>query len=260
MDLLRDSTGRPGPSTWEAGHYPGRTGGLSGGRGELVRGGGVRGIRRQEPAGDRAVVSGGAECSRQIHHSRRAIFRLLLRRWASTPGVGPLGTYDMAGNVAEWCRNESGGGARYLSGRSLEHRRPVSISSPLRAAAVPSRREWRFSLRAEHRALYPPRPWPNGAKRFGTLRRPSRRRMRFSAFTRPCTLRPHAAEREAGNRRAGFDGLAQGEDHLRCGVRKGAYDGLPVRTRARAAAIPDRGFLPERARAGYSQQRDAWRS
>jgi eukaryotic-like serine/threonine-protein kinase len=31
-------------------------------------------------------------------------------------GVGPLGTYDMAGNVAEWCRNESGGGARYILG------------------------------------------------------------------------------------------------------------------------------------------------
>jgi dienelactone hydrolase len=48
-------------------------------------------------------------------------------------GVGPLGTYDMAGNVAEWCRNESGGGARYLLGGAFntttnEYFEPVGAS------------------------------------------------------------------------------------------------------------------------------------
>jgi hypothetical protein len=31
-------------------------------------------------------------------------------------GVGPWGAYDMAGNVAEWRRNEAGGNSRYLLG------------------------------------------------------------------------------------------------------------------------------------------------
>ena len=98
MDVFRDSSGRPGPSTWVAGHYPARTGGLSGGRRELVRSVGLRGICRQEPAGDRAVVPGGAESV--------AKYIMPLSNFSAAPapvgtyqGIGPFGTYDMAGNV-----------------------------------------------------------------------------------------------------------------------------------------------------------------
>jgi len=60
MDLLRDGTGRAG--------------GLSGRRSELVRGLGLRRICRQKPAGDRAMVSGGAERGSQVHHAPEQLF------------------------------------------------------------------------------------------------------------------------------------------------------------------------------------------
>ena len=35
-------------------------------------------------------------------------------------GVGPYGTYDMAGNVREWVANADDGGIAFHSGRVLE--------------------------------------------------------------------------------------------------------------------------------------------
>ena len=52
MALFRDSTGRPGPATWELGRFPKGRGPPSGGRRQLVRGGRVRPVRGQEPAHD----------------------------------------------------------------------------------------------------------------------------------------------------------------------------------------------------------------
>ncbi len=103
-----DRTGRPGPATWELGDYPD-------GRDEYP----VAGVSWFE-ASAFARYSGRSLPS--VYHWNRAA-----GTWAanwivpasnlggrgllpvgSTAGRGPWGTFDMAGNVREWCANASG--------------------------------------------------------------------------------------------------------------------------------------------------------
>jgi dienelactone hydrolase/tRNA A-37 threonylcarbamoyl transferase component Bud32 len=106
--LFVDRTGRPGPSTWELGDYPD-------GQDDLP----VGGVSWYEAAAF-ARFSGRALPS--VYHWNRAA-----GTWAANwivpasnlggtglapvgqfSGLGPWGTYDMAGNVREWCANQSG--------------------------------------------------------------------------------------------------------------------------------------------------------
>ena len=57
---FRDATGQPGPATWRVRNVSRRSRRLSCRRRELVRGRGVRGVRRQEPADDPSLVPCGA--------------------------------------------------------------------------------------------------------------------------------------------------------------------------------------------------------
>ncbi len=115
MDVFRDSTGRPGPSTWEAGHYPA-------GKADYP----VGGVSWYEASAYAEFAGKSLPVIAQwflAAPSAVAKYIMPLSNYSASPapvgkyqGVGPLGTYDMAGNVAEWCLNESGGGARYQLG------------------------------------------------------------------------------------------------------------------------------------------------
>ena len=115
VDLFRDSTGRPGPSTWVAGHYPA-------GQAEYP----VGGVSWYEASAYAEFAGKSLPAIAQWYlaaPSPVARYITPLSNFSASPapagkyqGIGPLGTYDMAGNVAEWCLNESGGGARYQLG------------------------------------------------------------------------------------------------------------------------------------------------
>ena len=112
--LFSDTTGRPGPSTWATGHYPA-------GQADYP----VGGVSWYEASAYAEFAGKSLPVIAQWYltaPSQVAKYIMALSNFSTSPapvgryqGLGPWGTYDMAGNVAEWCRNESGG-ARYLLG------------------------------------------------------------------------------------------------------------------------------------------------
>ena len=106
MAAFTDSTGRPGPSTWVGGAYPQGTADHP-----------VGGISWYEAA---AYARFAKRALPTIHHWRRAHAAALITWQAPAsnvetggtapvgefPGIGWTGTWDMMGNVREWCANE----------------------------------------------------------------------------------------------------------------------------------------------------------
>ncbi|MCH7830493.1 MAG: SUMF1/EgtB/PvdO family nonheme iron enzyme [Proteobacteria bacterium] len=114
--LFVDKTGRAGPSTWEAGTY-------RDGEEDYP----VAGISWYEAA---AFARFSKRELPTIHHWRRA-FAMGMLAWqlpasnldrdaisavGEYPGIGWTGTFDMAGNVREWCQNLAGDDQRVIVG------------------------------------------------------------------------------------------------------------------------------------------------
>jgi eukaryotic-like serine/threonine-protein kinase len=115
MSRMVDRTGRPGPSTWEAGDYPA-------GQDDYP----VSGVSWYEAAAYANYT--GKALPTVVHWNRAAGLQLSasivpLSNYANqgpwgvgAGGISPFGTYDMAGNVREWCYNQDGDNHFILGG------------------------------------------------------------------------------------------------------------------------------------------------
>jgi serine/threonine protein kinase/formylglycine-generating enzyme required for sulfatase activity/dienelactone hydrolase len=116
MDTFRDSTGRPGPSTWEGGHYPE-------GQADYP----VSGVSWYEASAYAAFAGKSLPAFAQWYLTappdegpyiiRASNISLnSLAPVGAFRGLGPYGTYDMAGNVREWVQNDAGENRKFILG------------------------------------------------------------------------------------------------------------------------------------------------
>jgi dienelactone hydrolase len=116
MDLFRDASGRPGPATWEAGHYPaGQADFPVGGVSWYEAAAYAAFAGKSLPAFSQWYLAGPSSVAKYIIQESN------FSQTSAAPvgkyqGIGPWGTYDMAGNMAEWVWNEGGAGNRHLPG------------------------------------------------------------------------------------------------------------------------------------------------
>jgi dienelactone hydrolase len=116
MAMFRDRTGRVGPSTWEGGHYPE-------GRADYP----VSGVSWYEASAYAVFADKSLPTFAQwFKAAPAAVARYVVKASnisrsdpapvGSFKGLGPYGTYDMAGNVREWTANTLDADRRFILG------------------------------------------------------------------------------------------------------------------------------------------------
>jgi dienelactone hydrolase len=118
MKLLRDSTSRPGPSTWKAGHFPaGRADDPVSGVSWYEAAAYARWAGKSLPAMAQWYYAAPPDvASATVRESN--ITRQGVAPVGTFHGVGPFGTYDMAGNVREWVATPVDADRRLILGAS----------------------------------------------------------------------------------------------------------------------------------------------
>ena len=128
MPFFRDRTGRAGPSTWGGGHYPD-------GEADYP----VSGISWYEASAYAAFVGKSLPTLAQWYRTAvpevsthtvqiSNIARSTLAPVGAFKGLGPYGTYDMAGNVREWTENELGADRRFILGGAWKSPTYLSVN------------------------------------------------------------------------------------------------------------------------------------
>ncbi|HTV08317.1 MAG TPA: protein kinase [Candidatus Aquilonibacter sp.] len=118
MSQFRDATGRPGPSTWTAGHYPDGSGdfpvtGVSWFEASAYAawaGKSLPVLAQWKQIAPSDITAAVVQVSNIAGHSLAPVERF--------NSLGPLGTYDAAGNAREWAANVVDGNLRFILGGS----------------------------------------------------------------------------------------------------------------------------------------------
>ena len=259
MDLFRDSTGRPGPSTWAAGHYPA-------GQADYP----VGGVSWYEASAYAEFAGKSLPVIAQwflAAPSAVAKYIMPLSNFSASAGArGQVPGRGTAGAPTIWpAMWRSGAGTNPAAARGIfwaedgtrrrnEYFEPGGLP-PFHRGANAGFRCVRNTRRLARR-----RPWPNGGRRFGTLRKRSRRtdavyriyKAMYSYDRTPLNAKLESVAQDSTDWRkekVTFD-AAYGKERM------AAYLFLPAHVRPPYQTVV---FFPSARVAGYPRQRDAGR-